>query len=237
MKLLYIFPHPDDESFGPAAPMARQIRAGHEVYLHTLTKGEATKVRHDLGVSREEMGEIRFREMLQVERVLGLSGMKVEALPDSGLKELDPRKLEEVVRRQMEKIRPDIVVTYPVHGISGFHDHLVTHAIVKRSFLALKDHGGHYLKRLAFYTLRDRGKDPFGGEAFPVRQSMEAEIDCVMEMEEQDLQALHNALDRYKTYQKTIERSGIREKIGYHAYFEIFGEEHAPPLSDLTEGL
>ncbi len=31
MKILYIYPHPDDESFGPAHVMHKQIRDGHEV--------------------------------------------------------------------------------------------------------------------------------------------------------------------------------------------------------------
>lgn len=33
MRILYIFPHPDDESFGPARAMAAQRRQGHDVYL------------------------------------------------------------------------------------------------------------------------------------------------------------------------------------------------------------
>ena len=49
MRILYVYPHPDDESFGPARAMAAQRRQGHEVYLLTLTRGEATKVRHTFG--------------------------------------------------------------------------------------------------------------------------------------------------------------------------------------------
>ena len=40
MRILYVFPHPDDESFGPARAMATQRRQGHEVYLLTLTGGK-----------------------------------------------------------------------------------------------------------------------------------------------------------------------------------------------------
>ena len=69
MKILYIFPHPDDESFGPAHLMSKQRRDGHDVYLLTLTKGGATKQRHKYGYSIEEMGEIRYKEMLDVEKV------------------------------------------------------------------------------------------------------------------------------------------------------------------------
>ena len=131
MRFLYVFPHPDDESFGPAAAMHAQLRAGHEVYLLTLTRGGATKQRHKLGLSVEEMGEVRYQEMLAVEKTLGLSGMSVLDLPDSGMKYMDPRAIELIVAEQIEVIRPDILVSYPVHGISGFHDHLVMHAVIK----------------------------------------------------------------------------------------------------------
>jgi hypothetical protein len=33
LRILYVFPHPDDESFGPARAMAAQKRQGHAVYL------------------------------------------------------------------------------------------------------------------------------------------------------------------------------------------------------------
>ncbi len=73
MKLLYIFPHPDDESFGPAGAINQQINDGHEVHLLTLTKGGATQVRHKLNLNIEEMGAIRHKEMLNVKEVLNLN--------------------------------------------------------------------------------------------------------------------------------------------------------------------
>src|SRR5699024_12152135 len=125
MKILYIFPHPDDESFGPAPAISAQLRKGHEVHLLTLTRGEATKQRHRLGISKEEMGAIRFNEMQQVKQVLGLSSMTVLDLPDNNLKELNPIKIEEAVKKYINIIKPAVVVTYAVHGVSGFEDHLV----------------------------------------------------------------------------------------------------------------
>ena len=47
------------------------------------------------------------------------------------------------------------------YGISGFHDHLVTHAVVKRAFLQLRDDGADYLKRLALTTMLDDGSPSF----------------------------------------------------------------------------
>ena len=148
MKILYIYPHPDDESFGPAHVMAKQRRQGHEVYLLTLTKGGATRQRHKYGYSIDEMGEIRYQEMLKVAEVLVLSGMTVLDLPDSGLKEMDPRVIEDSVRTEVERIQPQVVVGYAVHGISGFHDHLVSHAVVK--FVMITNNRNHWTQMGAF---------------------------------------------------------------------------------------
>src|SRR3990170_2796887 len=110
MKILYIFPHPDDESFGPAAAISRQRRAGHEVHLLTLTRGGATSLRHKHGLSVGKMGAVRLAEMKQMAKVLDLSGLTVLDLPDSGLKGLDPREIERVLGEQIVKLRPAVLV-------------------------------------------------------------------------------------------------------------------------------
>jgi N-acetylglucosamine malate deacetylase 2 len=235
MKILYIFPHPDDESFGPAAAMAKQYRQGHEVYLLTLTKGGATRQRFKYGYSVEEMGDVRYKEMLRVADSLKLAGMTVLELPDSGLKEMDPRRIEDVVITEINRLQPQVVVTYAVHGVSGFHDHLVAHGIVKRAFVQLKDNSP-WLKRLALFTLTKElaAKSPH----FPLSSSTAEEIDCLVRTEPQDIDANLNALDCYVTFQETIEKTGIKDFVreGIVA-FEIFGESHEPPLADLFDGL
>jgi LmbE family N-acetylglucosaminyl deacetylase len=82
VRILYVFPHPDDESFGPARAMATQRRQGHAVYLLTLTRGEATNVRHKFGWTLEQMGAARHREMQDVKNVLDLADMRILTLPD-----------------------------------------------------------------------------------------------------------------------------------------------------------
>ncbi len=238
MRFLYVFPHPDDEAFGPAGAMHRQLQQGHEVYLLTLTRGGATKQRKRLGLSVEEMGEVRYQEMLEVEKALGLSGMTVLDLPDSGLKHMDPRKIEKVVSDHIRKIQPDIFVSYPVHGISGFHDHLVMHAVAKQVFLALREEGVPYLKRLAFFTIPYEGDGTFKkGADFIMKQSLPEEMDCVVSLNESNIDALKESLDCYKTYQQVIEKVQVKELVGDSIYFEIYQESFNPPLTDLTEHL
>jgi N-acetylglucosamine malate deacetylase 2 len=234
MKILYIFPHPDDESFGPAPAISAQLREGHEVYLLTLTKGEATKQRFRLGVNKKEMGEIRYKEMKCVKKVLGLSGMTVLDLPDNRLKDLDPRVIEKEIKKQFERIRPDVVVTYAVHGISGFHDHLVTHAVVKRVFCEVKDSENNNLKRLAFFTRK--GDVNLDGK-FRLEVSSDEEIDCLTECNSEDMRNFDEALNCYETYKEVIDKSGVRNVVDERVPFEFFQESFKPYVKDITYGL
>lgn len=235
MRVLYVFPHPDDESFGVGHVMHRQRREGHEVHLLTLTRGGATKQRHRYGYSIAEMGDVRLREMKAVEKVLDLSGMTVLDLPDSGLKECDPREVEEAVAREIERVRPKVVVSYPVHGISGFHDHLVTHAVVKRAFVELRGQRSE-LARLAFCTLT-ADQAAATETVFKLSSSTADEIDCFVSVEPEDLEACRKALDCYETFRETIERTGIKEKLFPEVAFEFYDESFDPPVADLFAGL
>lgn len=234
MIVLYIYPHPDDESFGPAHVMYKQIRQGHEVHLLTLTKGGATKQRFKYDKSIDEMGEIRYREMLEVEKVLELTSMTVLDLPDSGLKEMDPRDIEELIEAHILRIQPHVIVTYPVHGISGFHDHLVSHAVVKSVYVNLRE-STEFLKRLAFITISE--EVAANSPHFHLNGSKPEEIDCAVETEDVDIQKLYDALDCYVTFQETIEKSGIKDFIGKTFHFEFYQEDYNPPIADLFEGL
>ncbi len=231
--LLYIFPHPDDESFGPVPAIARQRREGHAVHLLTLTRGEATHQRHRYGYSKPEMGRVRLAEMQCVAQVLGLSSLEVLDFPDGGLAELDPRHLEAVVQQAIVRHRPEVVVTYPVHGVSGHPDHLVTHAVVKRVFCAMRGPQVPYLRRLAFLTLPEGlpNKPPH------LRTSPQTAIDVCVRFSEADRQRAEAALACYQTYQAVIDAQQPLRLVAGGVCFELFQERFDPPLEDLTAQL
>jgi len=233
VRILYVFPHPDDESFGPARAMAAQRRQGHGVYLLALTHGEATSVRHKFGWTMEEMGAARYREMQDVKNTLELADMRVLNLPDGKLKELDPQVIEGVIREEVLRVRPHVLVTFPVHGISGFHDHIVGYAAVTRVYLELHGPEHPWLQRLAFFTLVAAPAE------FPwhVNVTKPEEIDCAFDVTEADMERFHKALDCYVTYADVIAATKIHEVFGKDVQFEIFREDHKPPLRDLFDGL
>lgn len=234
MRILYIFPHPDDESFGPAPVLDQQRRNGHEVHLLTLTRGGATKVRHDFGYSVEEMGDIRYDEMKCVEKVLDLSSMTVWDFPDSGLKEVDPTVLVDAISTYVRDLDPDVLVTYPVHGISGFHDHLVSHAVVKHVYCTLQEREATSVRRLAFFTIAE-GSQPEGGP--DLHTSTEEEIDCQIQPDREAGEKGRKALNCYESYQRVIKETRVMESVHDKKYFEFFQEDFDPRVSSLTAGL
>lgn len=235
MRILYIFPHPDDESFGPALAIAQQLEAGHEVHLLTLTRGGATKERQRLGLTVDQMGLVRLRELEAVARTLGLTQLTVLDLPDGGLAELDPREIERLVAAQMDIIAPDIVVTYSVMGVSAFPDHLVTHAIVKRAFCEARERQGpQALRRLAFFTLQPSSEPDRRFKLYPSSPDL---IDVLLPVKPAHIAAAQRALACYETYQSVIEATKPLEHIGNVVAFELFQERFAPPLEDVTAGM
>ncbi|MEM7037960.1 MAG: PIG-L family deacetylase [Bacteroidota bacterium] len=237
MKILYIFPHPDDEAFGPAGGISRQIRDGHTVYLLTLTRGGATKERFRLGLTVDEMGVVRMRELQASADSLGIKELRVLDLPDSKLADIDPRIVEQAVADYIHEIEPAVVVGYPVSGVSGFPDHLVAHATVKRVFLEMKDNGADYLRRLAFFTLGPESAKTIEGSKFKLKISSDEHIDCIIVTSSDERQSFLDSLDCYETYATVIAASNVKNVIGQNVYYEIFGECFNPPLSDLTAAL
>ncbi len=234
-SILYVFPHPDDECFGPAPTLARQRREGHDVHLLTLTRGEATSQRDRLGYSKEEMGETRYREMQDVAEALDLTSLTVQEYPDGELAELNPLVLEDEIGRHIHRTAPDVVVTYPVHGISGHPDHLVTHAVVKRVVCTLWRDGADHPNRLAFFTLPPAPDDADRPEH--LQHSPKPLIDCAIPIADRDLDTGRTALDCYVTYRSVIEEHKPLRSLGDSTSFEVFAETHDPPLSDLFEEL
>jgi hypothetical protein len=63
------------------------------------------------------------------------------------------------------------------------------------------------------------------------------EIDCAFDATDEDMGRFHAALDCFVTYADVIAKTKIHEVFGKDVQFEIFREDHKPPLTDLCAGL
>jgi LmbE family N-acetylglucosaminyl deacetylase len=194
MKIMYIFPHPDDESFGPAGAINKQIEEGNEVILLTLTKG---------GVG--------------------------------GLAKVNPILLEKELTKWIEKYNPTIVITYPVHGGSGHHDHIALHHSIKHLFYH-KPNALSSWKRLAYFTVIDTGLPMFLEGGIPrVTQTKQEDVAVTVQLSESNITAMKKALLCYDTYQEMVKTTNVIDRIGSYTHFELENEKHSKVLSSITE--
>jgi LmbE family N-acetylglucosaminyl deacetylase len=123
MKILAVFAHPDDEAFGPGGTLSRYSMAGHSVHLATMTHGEAGTLGPSAQLTRFELGRLRAGELRCSAKALQVSSLNIYDLPDGGLAELPAEQGMSIVRREVEAVQPDALITFHAGGISGHPDH------------------------------------------------------------------------------------------------------------------
>lgn len=125
LKLMAILAHPDDESLGMGATLARYAAEGVETYLVTATRGE----RGWFGEPSEypgpkALGEIREHELYAAAEVLGLREVNFLDYYDGELDQADPDEVISRIVRHIRRIRPQVVVTFDPYGAYGHPDHI-----------------------------------------------------------------------------------------------------------------
>jgi N-acetyl-1-D-myo-inositol-2-amino-2-deoxy-alpha-D-glucopyranoside deacetylase len=144
-RLLAVFAHPDDETFGPGGTLALCAQQGVETYLVCATRGEAGEAPPDLRgyASVEEMREAELRcasRVLGLKQVCflgyrdsGMAGSPENSHPDSTAK----APLEEIARkvaRHIRQIRPQVIITSDPSGGYGHPDHIAVHRATVEAF-------------------------------------------------------------------------------------------------------
>jgi N-acetyl-1-D-myo-inositol-2-amino-2-deoxy-alpha-D-glucopyranoside deacetylase len=154
-RLLLVHAHPDDESIGTGATMAKYAAEGAHVTLVTCTLGELGEIippelAHLAADSGGGLGEYRIGELTAACAALGVtdhrflgdagrwrdSGMMGEPTND------DPRcfwraDVDEAageLLRIIEEVRPQVIVTYDDRGFYGHPDHIQAHRVAWRAF-------------------------------------------------------------------------------------------------------
>jgi LmbE family N-acetylglucosaminyl deacetylase len=123
MKILAVFAHPDDESFGPGGTLARYASAGHKVGLVTLTRGEAGSVGISKTLPANELAGRRTCELHHAVKILGINYLKIGDLPDKKLAEVPDVTGIQLIQNEIDFFKPDALITFHEQGISGHPDH------------------------------------------------------------------------------------------------------------------
>jgi LmbE family N-acetylglucosaminyl deacetylase len=131
--LVAVFAHPDDE--GPAAPiLARYAREGARVYLVIATDGAQGGV-HTPIPRGPELARVRSDEARCAADALNIHPPILLGFPDAELGNYaeDPVRLfrlTQQLQQELERLRPDAVLTWGPDGATGHPDHRLVSTIV-----------------------------------------------------------------------------------------------------------
>ena len=121
--LAAVLAHPDDESFGCAGALALAHDAGRTTRLLVATRGEAGTPD---GSSDPALADDREAELICAARAIGLDEVSLlEGYADGGVADQPFDVLVEEIAGWLADRRPDAVITFGPHGVTGHPDHVV----------------------------------------------------------------------------------------------------------------
>ncbi|MGQ9630040.1 MAG: PIG-L deacetylase family protein [bacterium] len=136
LKLLAVFAHPDDESYGIGGTLAKCADEGIEVHLLCATRGEAGSTGDPPLCRQEELGCVREAELRKACEILGVRGLTLLDYIDGRVKYTDRREAVGKIIRAMRKIKPQVIVTFGPDGIYGHPDHIAIGSYATEAFHA-----------------------------------------------------------------------------------------------------
>lgn len=125
LKLLAVFPHPDDESMGLGGTLAKYAAEGVDTHLVCATRGErGWGGAEDENPGLAALGQIREAELRCAAEQLGLQSVTFLDYIDGDVDQADPAEVIAKIVAQVRRIRPQVVVTFGPDGNYGHPDHI-----------------------------------------------------------------------------------------------------------------
>ncbi|TCS93424.1 PIG-L deacetylase family protein [Hazenella coriacea] len=124
-KILYVFAHPDDETFTCGGTIAHNTTLGFHQILYCATQGDRGKTGNPPVCTPEALGETRKHELTRAAQILGIDQIILHDFGDGTLHQQPLERFVQDLVKYLELEQPDIIITFPPSGISGHMDHQV----------------------------------------------------------------------------------------------------------------
>jgi len=137
-RLLAVFAHPDDESFGMAGTLAKYSAMGVVTALICATRGEAGQS-NGLADSPEALGALRTRELECAARAIGIHELYLLDWPDGAAAGWDMDLLVKQIGDLIRGSEPDVVITFDGDGVTRHPDHVAVHRATQQALRSAPD--------------------------------------------------------------------------------------------------
>jgi LmbE family N-acetylglucosaminyl deacetylase len=124
-RLMCVLAHPDDESLGTGGTLAKYAAEGVATYLVTATRGE--RGRYFDGKESpgpQIVGKTREAELRAAAKELGIREVSFLDYEDGRLDRANPAEAVQKISGHLQRIRPNIVITFGPDGAYGHPDHI-----------------------------------------------------------------------------------------------------------------
>jgi LmbE family N-acetylglucosaminyl deacetylase len=138
-RLLFIYAHPDDESFGVAGIARMYADRGAELAMVTATRGDAGRAGEPPICSREELPARREAELRDAASILGIGHVTVLDYLDKHLAEAPSDKIRRELVSAIRRHRPQVVVTFDPDGANLHPDHIAISRFASDAIAAAGD--------------------------------------------------------------------------------------------------
>jgi LmbE family N-acetylglucosaminyl deacetylase len=125
--ILGVWAHPDDESWCSAGLMKMATLNGQKVGILTATKGDAGQTANPELWPQEKLADIRTRELHDCLCEIGDVQQFWLDYNDGELIHVDQKAAINNVLQLINTFRPDTIITFEHHGITGHDDHKTIH--------------------------------------------------------------------------------------------------------------
>ncbi|MBA3949747.1 MAG: PIG-L family deacetylase [Acidobacteria bacterium] len=121
---VFIYAHPDDETFGAAGTIGLLRSKGWRVVLVCATLGQQGKCGDPALCSQEALGAVRERELRDAACVLDISAIHLLGYEDKALGGVPPGEIRRTLVAILRAETPELVFTFDPNGFNAHPDHV-----------------------------------------------------------------------------------------------------------------
>ena len=137
--LLFIFAHPDDESFSGAGTAMKYGAAGARTVLVTATLGERGKTGDPPVCTVADLPACRERELREASRIIGFDELHLLGYRDRALAGAPPDEIRRALVSLIRRVKPSVVFTFDPNGFNAHPDHVAISRFTSDAIAAAAD--------------------------------------------------------------------------------------------------
>lgn len=145
-----VFAHPDDEAFFTGGTIAT-LAADHDIYTICITNGDAGQ---NSSSKTGNIADIRHEELLEAGKILGIRKTFFLNYKDGTLSNSLYHEIAEKIRKIIDDLKPEMLLTFEPRGITGHIDHIAASMITSYVF-----EKASYIKELWYYCNTERARE------------------------------------------------------------------------------